>query len=140
MNAARQILADLARIGATIEPAGDRLILRAGNTAVPTAFVNCVRTTKADLIAALARLRDEEQEHSREWAGGQPKHSTFEARVVEWLNRHPAPSPPGRCAWCGVAESSSAVVRPFGTELHTWLHYECWAAWHQARRAEAMRR
>ena len=25
----------------------------------------------------------------------------FACCVVEWLNRHPAPSPPGRCAWCG---------------------------------------
>ena len=60
----------------------------------------------------------------------------FECCVVEWLNRHPAPSPPGRCAWCGDAESSSAVILPFGTEpgTHTWLHAECWPTWLQARR------
>src|SRR5271169_1660918 len=27
-----------------------------------------------------------------------------EARVVEWLDRNPAPSQAGRCAWCGKAE------------------------------------
>jgi hypothetical protein len=60
--------------------------------------------------------------------------------VTEWLNQHPAPSVPGRCAWCGRPESVSAVVLPFGTEpgTHAWLHAECWPTWHQARRAEAI--
>ena len=60
--------------------------------------------------------------------------------VVEWLNQHPAPSPPGRCAWCGRPELPCAVVLPFGTEpgTHTWLHAECWPAWHQARHAETI--
>ena len=35
MNAARELLDDLALIGATVEPAGDRLILRAGPMAIP---------------------------------------------------------------------------------------------------------
>ena len=62
-----------------------------------------------------------------------------ECCVVEWLNRHPAPSTPGRCAWCGEAESSGTVVLPFGTEpgTHTWLHSECWHDWHRARRTNA---
>jgi hypothetical protein len=29
--------------------------------------------------------------------------------IVEWLNRDPAPSAPGRCAWCCQAESKDAV-------------------------------
>jgi hypothetical protein len=60
--------------------------------------------------------------------------------VIEWLNQHPAPSPPGRCPWCGRPESASSVVLPFGTEpgTHAWLHAECWSAWHQARRDEAV--
>jgi hypothetical protein len=48
MNAACDLLDDLAMIGATIEPAGDRLILRAGPTAIPAALVNRVREAKAD--------------------------------------------------------------------------------------------
>jgi hypothetical protein len=61
-------------------------------------------------------------------------------RVVEWLNLHPAPSAPGSCAWCGQHESPGAVVLPFGTEpnTHTWLHAECWPAWHKARWANAI--
>lgn len=64
-----------------------------------------------------------------------------EARIVEWLNRNPAPSPAGRCAWCGGCETDSAVVVPFGTELgtHAWLHSECWRPWQQARRAAAVK-
>jgi hypothetical protein len=60
--------------------------------------------------------------------------------VIEWLNQHPAPSLPGRCAWCGRPESAGAMVLPFGTEpgTHAWLHAECWSAWHQARRDEAV--
>jgi hypothetical protein len=46
---------------------------------------------------------------------------------------------PGRCAWCGKAESPGAVVLPFGTEpgTHTWLHAECWPGWYQARQTDA---
>jgi hypothetical protein len=60
--------------------------------------------------------------------------------AIEWLNQHPAPSAPGRCAWCGKAESSGAVVLPLGTEpgTHTWLHAECWSGWHQARQTDAI--
>jgi hypothetical protein len=31
--------------------------------------------------------------------------------VIEWLNQRPAPSAPGRCAWCGKAESPGAGRR-----------------------------
>jgi hypothetical protein len=118
MNVAYDLLDDLAVIGATLQPAGDRLILRAGRTAIPAALVHRVREAKADLIATLAG---------------------DEARGVKWMNQHPAPSAPGRCAWCGRPESPSAVVLPFGTEpgTHAWLHAECWAAWHQSRWREA---
>jgi hypothetical protein len=60
--------------------------------------------------------------------------------VTEWLNQHPTPSPPGRCAWCGKGESPSAVLLPFGVEpgTHAWLHAECWPVWHQARQADAI--
>jgi hypothetical protein len=59
--------------------------------------------------------------------------------IVEWLNANPSFSPAGRCAWCGKAETPSAVVLPFGTGpgTHAFLHDECWRAWHQSRRAEA---
>jgi hypothetical protein len=64
----------------------------------------------------------------------------FNCCVVEWLNQHLAPSQSGRCAWCGTPESPDAVVVPFGTEpgTHAWLHAECWPAWYQRRREEAV--
>ena len=142
MNAAHDLLDDLAMIGATVEPAGDRLILRAGPIAIPAALVNRLRKAKADLIATLAGgSAGEGPEHAGKSTRPQFRHRTLEARIVEWLNEHPAPSAPGRCAWCARPESSSAVVLPFGTEpgTHTWLHAECWRAWQGARRAQAVK-
>jgi hypothetical protein len=65
----------------------------------------------------------------------------FEASVIQWLNRNAAPSPAGRCAWCGQLESDGPGIVPFGTEpgSHAWLHGECWRPWHQARRDEAVK-
>jgi hypothetical protein len=70
-----------------------------------------------------------------------PETLASEARVIEWLDRNPAPSPAGRCAWCGQLESDSACIVPFGTKpgTHTWLHGECWRPWQEARRAEAVK-
>ena len=53
MNVARDLLDDLAMIGATVESAGDRLILRAGSTAIPARLVSRVREAKAELVALL---------------------------------------------------------------------------------------
>ena len=49
MSAARDLLADLDLIGAKLEPVGDRLILRAGPTAIPAGLVRRIREAKADL-------------------------------------------------------------------------------------------
>jgi hypothetical protein len=70
-----------------------------------------------------------------------PRSNSDDNRIIEWLNRHPAPSPSGRCAWCGQIESPDAVVVPFGTATgsHAWLHPECWPDWHKARREQARR-
>ena len=59
----------------------------------------------------------------------------WEWTVIEWLNQHPAPSEPDRCAWCGKPGDVGVVV-PFGVEA-TWLHHECWEPWHLQRRQEA---
>jgi hypothetical protein len=118
MNAARELLDDLALIGATVEPAGDRLILRAGPMAIPARLVDRVREAKADLIATLARHEASEQDPSGD-AQRQFKFRTLETCATEWLDQHPAPSQSGRCAWCGRPESPDAVVVPFGTEPGT---------------------
>lgn len=71
----------------------------------------------------------------------QDRHRAREGRIVEWLNQHPAPSPAGACAWCHKPDTLAAVVLPFGIVpgTHTWLHAECWPAWHERRRGEALR-
>jgi hypothetical protein len=62
----------------------------------------------------------------------------FECCICEWLIRNPAPSRPGRCAWCDKPEDAGATILPFGLEPsgHTWLHDGCWADWHRERRAQ----
>ena len=63
----------------------------------------------------------------------------FECCIVEWLNQHPEPSDPDRCAWCGSEETSEARVVPYGTNPagHTWLHPGCWDEWYQERHRKA---
>ena len=144
MNLADDLLKDLTGIGATIEPAGDRLILRAGPTANPATLVGRIRGAKRELMAALVARRDSGADRRREKEIAAPQDQTFRYRtfedfVIQWLNQNPAPSAPGHCAWCGSPETAGARVVPFGTEpwTHAWLHPECWPDWHRARRIEA---
>jgi hypothetical protein len=140
MTVARNLLEDLAVIGATIKPAGDRLILRAGRTAIPAELVSRIRAAKTDLLTTLSMGADRPGgEDAREQHRPASTHTAIEPQISEWLNRHPAPSRPGHCAWCGRSGLPSTVVLPFGTEpeTHTWLHSECWPDWHRARMAEA---
>jgi hypothetical protein len=85
---------------------------------------------------AAAELRDDCPAPVRTWDNSS---LPIEAEISEWLDQHPAPSPSGRCAWCGRLESLDAVVVPFGTVLgtHAWLHPECWSEWHKTRREQA---
>jgi hypothetical protein len=89
------------------------------------------------------RLFFEERAAIAEFDGGLPRTAAdaqaLACCIVEWLNRNPTPSAPGRCAWCGQAESNDAGVLPYGTEpgTHIWLHAECWPAWQKVRRSQA---
>jgi hypothetical protein len=72
-------------------------------------------------------------------------HASAEARafaccVVEWLNRNPVRSPPGRCLGCGAGDHAHDKLLPFGTEQtgHAWLHSRCWPAWRASRKVEAV--
>jgi hypothetical protein len=101
---------------------------------------------RADWDAEDCQARFDERAGFLEHDGGLVRRAEAEAArafaccVTEWLNQHPAPSAPGRCAWCGKPETPSAVVLPFGTEpqTHAWLHADCWPAWHQSRQREAV--
>ena len=79
-----------------------------------------------------------------EFDGGLPRaeaeDQAFACCVVEWLNRNPARSAPGRCLACGDREYGYDPLLPYGVEPtgHAWLHSRCWEAWHAARKGEAV--
>ena len=140
--------------GVTVMLDGDGLVLEA-NAEPPQGVLDALSHHKAAILALLRPGQggwttdhwrayfDKRSEIATSHYGlprAEAEALAFACCVIEWLNRHPAPSAPGRCAWCGRPEAPGAVVLPFGTEpgTHTWLHAECWSAWHDARRADAI--
>ena len=136
--------------GVEVRLDGDTLSLR-GTAEPPAAVLDALRRHKAEVVVMLRPGQDgwsaedwqlyfEERAAVAEFDGGlsriQAEAQAFECCVVKWLDRNPAPSMPGICAWCGRAD---AAVVPFGTEpgTHIWLHTECWRMWHAKRRTEA---
>ena len=136
MSRVTGLLRDLEAIGATVEPAGTQLILRAGPAAIPAALVRRIREAKADLLEILAG-----DPTAMEQRGRKDVDVCRENCIAQWLDQHPNPSPAGRCAYCGQPEWTGAMVVPFGVTpgTHAWLHAECWPAWHERRRGEAER-
>jgi hypothetical protein len=139
--------------GIELEVDGNDLLWEAASEP-PAIVLDGLSRHKAEIVVMLRPGRDgwsaedwrlffEERAGIAEFDGGLPRAAAeaqaFECCIVECLNRNPAPSTLGRCASCGRAESYDAVVVPFGTEpgTHTWLHTECWPAWHAKRRIEA---
>jgi hypothetical protein len=55
MSSTREVLQQLEAIGATIEPAGDHLVLRAGAKAVPASVIRRLREAKPELLAVLTK-------------------------------------------------------------------------------------
>jgi hypothetical protein len=138
--------------GITLTIDGDGILLEAG-AEPPQAVLEALARHKPAILALLkpgahgwcasdwaAHFDARQQAASRNGCSrARAAALAFESCVVEWLNRHPVASSAGRCAWCGEAESSNAMVLPFGCEPggHTWLHSQCWRDWHLRRRAEA---
>jgi hypothetical protein len=150
MSAAEALRAARAA-GVTVMPDGENLVLEA-KAEPPRTVLDALAQHKRAIVALLRsgqqgwtaedwQARFDERAGFLEYDGGllrvEAEVQAFERCTIEWLNQHPAPSAPGRCAWCGRPESPAAVVVPFGTGTHTWLHAECWPAWHQSRRADA---
>jgi len=153
MSAAQTLNAARAA-GISVDIDGEDLVLQAP-APPPPAVVEALSRHKADILALLRPMNDgwaaedwqafyDERAGIFEFDGRMPRPAAeaqaFEACVVEWPNRNPAPSPAGRCAWCGGCETDSAAVIPFGIEpgTHAWLHSECWRPWQEARRAQAV--
>jgi hypothetical protein len=61
----------------------------------------------------------------------------FACCAMEWLNRNPARSPPGRCLGCSCGDQVHDPVLPYDVEGigDTW---RCWPAWCAGRKAEAI--
>ena len=133
---------------------GDALTLEAA-TAPPPAVLDVLARHKAGIVALLRPAEDgwsgedwqaffDERAGIAEFDGGcrvrEAEARAFACCVVEWLNRNPVRSPPGRCLGCGESEHAHDPLLPFGTEAggHAWLHSRCWPAWHAARKAEAI--
>jgi hypothetical protein len=133
---------------------GDALTLEAAIAPPPT-VLDLLARHKADIVALLRPANDgwsgedwltffNERAAIAEFDGGLPRREAearaFEFCIVEWLNRNPARSPPGRCLGCGQAEHSHDPLLPFGIESsgHAWLHSRCWPVWHARRKAEAV--
>jgi len=130
---------------------GNDLLLDAA-TMPPASVVDALRRHKAEVVAMLRPGRDgwsaedwqaffDERAGIMEFDGRmsrtEPEAQALACCIVEWLNRNPTPSAPGRCAWCDQADSR--VVLPYGVEpgTHIWLHAECWPEWQDTRRSQA---
>jgi hypothetical protein len=120
----------------------------------PASVVDALRRHKAEVVAMLRPGRDgwsaedwqaffDERAGIAEFDGGlsraEAEAQALDCCIAEWLNRNPTRSAPGRCAWCGQAESRDDGVLPYGTEpgTHIWLHAECWPAWQETRQSQA---
>ena len=139
--------------GVRVSVSGADLILDAEREPEPK-VLEAIRRNKAEIVALLVVDNDEwtaedwkaffdERAGIAEFDGGQSREQAeamaFESCVVEWMNRHPCRTDPGRCAACGKPYREGHAVIPFGTESHgdTWLHSECWNEWCENRRRSA---
>ena len=140
--------------GIRIGVAGADLILDAEREPEPN-VLEAIRCNKAEIVALLGAHHDEwtaedwkafydERAGIAEFDGEQSREQAeamaFKSCVVEWLNRHPCRTDPGRCAACGEPDREGHTVVPFGTETlgQTWLHPECWKGWYETRMSEAI--
>jgi hypothetical protein len=141
-------------VGIRVRVDGDNLELEAP-AQPPQAVLDLLALHKADILRLLRPANDDwspedwrvffdERAGIAEYGCGVPR-AEAEARafaccVVEWINRNPTPSTPGRCLACGGGERSCEPLLPFGTELtgHAWVHRACWLEWYRATEARAV--
>lgn len=72
MSAADELLDRLAKIGAIVRPAGDSLVVRAGQRPVPIELVRRLRETKVEILAALSPTMDGSESAAQEKATDRP--------------------------------------------------------------------
>jgi hypothetical protein len=153
VNAAEALKAARAA-GISVGIDGDDLMLEASAPPQP-ALLDLLSRHKAGIVTLL-HLTDEgwsvedwqvffdERAGIAEFDGGlsrgQAEARAFDHCVVEWLNRNPKRSPPGRCLGCGCGDQVHDPVLPFCVEStgDAWLHSRCRPAWYAGRKAEAL--
>jgi hypothetical protein len=113
MSGAVELLRRLSEIGATVNPAGDKLVVRAGARPVPAELVKHLRAAKAEVLAALtpatggrdaAWWRRELTVRTLvlgERSRGEAERLAFDHLVLEWHRDHGARVPEWQCAGCG---------------------------------------
>jgi hypothetical protein len=115
MTAAAELLRRLSEIGATVNPAGDKLVVRAGATPVPAELVKHLRAAKAEVLAALmpptagrdaAWWRRELTVRTLDWlldgrTRAEAERLAINHLVLEWHRDHGAHVPKWQCAGCG---------------------------------------
>jgi hypothetical protein len=133
---------------------GDDLLLEAA-VPPPAEVIDLLSRNKTVILAMLRPDADgwsaqdwqtffDERAGIAEFDGGLPRSDAevqaFACCIVEWLNRNPARSPPGRCLACGDHEHGHDPLLPYGVEPtgYAWLHSRCWEAWYTARKREAV--
>jgi hypothetical protein len=147
------LLRSAREIGVRLTIDGSDLLLDADREPSPD-FLEAVRGHKSALVALLNVPKSdwaasdwqayfEERAGIAEFGGDlsrtEAEIRAFACCIIEWMERHPEPSQPDRCAWCDQPDLGGASVVPFGTQKHghTWLHSECWEAWFSDRRERA---
>lgn len=71
---------------------------------------------------------------------GQAEAHALACCAVEWLNRNPVRSPPGRCLRCGCGDRAHDPLLSYSAHStgDAWLHSRCWPAWYAGRKTEAV--
>ena len=141
-------------VGIRVRIEGDHLELEAEEPP-PSAVLDLISLHKAGILRLLSRADDgwspedwqlffDERAAIAEFDGRLPRAEAEERAyaccVVEWLNRNPRTSTPGRCLACGGGEEPCDPLLPFGTDTigHAWVHRACWPTWYRAREADAI--
>ena len=151
---AAHALREARAVGVRVRIDGEDLDLEAA-APPPPAVLDLLSRYKVDILKLLRPSLDgwsaedwqvffDEKAGIAEFDGGLSRSEVetraFACCVVEWLNRNPTPSLPGRCLACGGGECPCDALLPFGTDTigHAWVHRACWPAWHRAQEAEAI--
>jgi hypothetical protein len=131
MNFVYDLLERLTEIGATVRPAGDRLILRAGSKPVPAELVWRIHEAKAEILATLSPVETEARPWRERftaltfaWSAGKrnwetARHIAWGHLQNEWHDLHGRRWPTWQCAGCGkVIGGVAAIDLPDGNRVH----------------------